>query len=109
MEQVLGIQPTGAGFSAVDIRPDLIDLDWAKGAEPTPQGLLKVDLRKSGTRTAIILDLPAEVSARVAVPVSSSIARITVNGSAVKAISVEDGTRMLVILDHAGHYELVEQ
>jgi len=38
MEEVLGIQPTGAGFSTVDIRPDLVDLAWAKGAEPTPRG-----------------------------------------------------------------------
>ena len=51
MEQVLGIQPAGAGFSTVDIRPDLVDLDWAKGGEPTPQGLLMVDVRKNGAIT----------------------------------------------------------
>ncbi|MEO6911973.1 MAG: alpha-L-rhamnosidase, partial [Edaphobacter sp.] len=44
MEEVLGIQPTGPGFSTVNIRPDLVDLAWAKGAEPTPHGLLKVDV-----------------------------------------------------------------
>jgi hypothetical protein len=109
MEQVLGIQPTGAGFSTVEIRPDLIDLDWARGAEPTPQGLLKVDARKSGTRTAITLDLPPGVTAQVSVPVSSSTAQITVNGGSVKTTSIEDGTRMLVTLDHAGHYELAGQ
>ncbi len=34
MEQVLGIQPTGAGFSTVDIRPDLVDLEWAQAPSP---------------------------------------------------------------------------
>ncbi|MHB1744789.1 MAG: hypothetical protein ACYCRE_08455 [Acidobacteriaceae bacterium] len=33
MEQVLGIHATGSGFSTVDIRPDLIDLQWAKGGD----------------------------------------------------------------------------
>ena len=44
MEQILGIQPTAGGFSQVTIRPDLAGLAWAKGAEPTPHGLLKVAL-----------------------------------------------------------------
>jgi len=107
MEQVLGIQPTGAGFSTVDIHPDLIDLDWAKGAEPTPQGLLKVNAHKSGAHIAIALDLPAGVTARVAVPVSSPRAQVTLNGSAVDSASVESGARRLVTLTRAGHYELV--
>lgn len=108
MEQVLGIKPTGAGFSTVEIRPDLVDLDWAKGAEPTPQGLLKVDAHKSGAHTTIVLDLPTGVTAQVAVPVSSSTTQVSVNGSAVDSTSTENGSRRLVKLDRAGHYELTE-
>ena len=77
MEEVLGIQPTGAGFSTVDIRPDLVGLDWAQGAEPTPHGLLKVDVRKSGGAMTIAVDVPEGVVARVSVPVSSATARVT--------------------------------
>jgi alpha-L-rhamnosidase len=106
MEQVLGIQPTGSGFSTVDVRPDLVDLDWAKGAEPTPHGLLKVDVRKSGGNAVITLDVPEGVIARVAVPVGSATAQVTVNGSQTSSIGGENGTRRLVTLDHAGHYEL---
>ncbi len=109
MEQVLGIQPTGAGFRTVEIRPDLIDLDWAKGAEPTPRGLLKVDAHRTGAHTAVALDLPPDVTAQVSVPVSSSTAQVTVNGSAVQSTSAEDGARRMVTLDRAGHYELAEQ
>jgi len=70
MEQVLGIQPRGAGFSEVDIRPDLVDLKWAQGGEPTPRGILKVDIRKdNGYKTTI--DLPPGTIARVSLPVSA--------------------------------------
>ena len=45
MTQILGIRPTAGGFAKVDIRPDLIGLMWARGAEPTPHGLLRVAIR----------------------------------------------------------------
>ena len=93
MEEVLGIGPQGAGFSTVDVRPDLMDLEWAKGAEPTPQGLLKVDARKTAGKTAVTVDVPQGVTARVSVPVSSSSAKVMVNGKAAQAIAVEGGSR----------------
>ena len=102
MEQVLGIQPTGAGFSTVDIRPDLVGLEYAKGAEPTPHGLLKVEVRRDGLGALVIVDVPEGVKARVLVP--GIIA--TSNGQAVKSEGAEGDTRAVVMLDHAGHYEL---
>ena len=105
MEQVLGIQPTGAGFSTVDIRPDLADLEWVRGGEPTPRGLLKVEAKKSGAGMAVVVDVPDGTVARVSVPVTSG-GRATVNGAAANGTTVENGVRMVVILDHAGHYEL---
>jgi alpha-L-rhamnosidase len=106
MEEMLGIQPTGAGFSTVDIRPDLLGLEWVKGAEPTPRGLLKVDVRRDGKEVAMAVDVPDGVVARVAVPVSSNSARVMVNGKAQDATTTEDGRRMIVILSAAGHYAL---
>ena len=106
MEQVLGIRPVGAGFATVDVRPDLVGLDWAKGAEPTPHGLLKVDVRKSGGGVAIAVDVPEGVVARVSVPVSSSTSRVTSNGAAVTSTPAENGGRAVVTLDRAGHYQL---
>jgi hypothetical protein len=93
----------------VDIRPDLVDLDWARGAEPTPRGLLKVDARKSGSAMAIAVDVPEGVVARVSVPVSSPGARVTVNGAAANRTAAENGARAIVTLDHAGHYQLAGQ
>jgi alpha-L-rhamnosidase len=101
MEQVLGINSTGAGFSTVDIRPDLVDLAWAKGAEPTPKGLLKVDARKTGTGLEVAVDVPEGVIAHISVPSTS---QVTVNGRDEPATAAESGTRMIVTLAHPGHY-----
>ncbi len=110
MEQVLGIHASGSGFSTVDIRPDLIDLQWARGGEPTPRGMLSVDIRKDDIRkdggymTAI--DLPPGTVANVSVPVPSPNAQVTVNGSAESSTPAEDGARAVVVLRTAGHYEI---
>jgi alpha-L-rhamnosidase len=103
MEQVLGIQPTGAGFSTVDIRPDLVDLSWARGAEPTPTGLLKVDVRRYASGLVVSIDLPEGVVARVSVPAVSA---VTVNGKTEQAVHAKEGTRMVVTLSHEGHYDV---
>jgi hypothetical protein len=87
----------------VDIRPDLVDLDWARGAEPTPHGLLNVDVKKGGP---IVVDVPDGVKARLLVPVSSAGTELLVNGSAAEAEPAENGGRMQIMLDRAGHYEL---
>lgn len=103
MEQVLGIQPTEAGFRKVTIRPDLLDLEWAKGAEPTPRGLLSVSMKKG---QPLLLDLPSGVEAQVLVPVSSAEAKILVNGTATPSTSAEGGSRAAITLKQAGHYEI---
>jgi hypothetical protein len=98
MEEVLGIHATGAGFSTVDIRPELMGLKWARGGEPTPHGVLKVDVKLE----AIGVDVPEGVVARVFVPSAS----VRVNGVAQAVERSEDGSRGVVMLTHAGHYLL---
>ena len=106
MEQVLGIQPRGPGFSVVDIRPDLLDLDWAQGGEPTPRGMLKVEIRKeNGYRT--IVDLPPSTIARISLPVSAAGTSITINGEKQNGETAENGSRAIIVLKTAGHFELL--
>ncbi len=109
MEQILGIQPTEGGFSKVMIRPDLAGLAWAKGAEPTPHGLLKVSLEQnSGLQT--VIDLPADEEATVLIPVQHAGQGVLVNGTAATNVkSAEDGTRAAVVLSTPGHYTLQAQ
>ena len=103
MRQVLGIDPTAGGFAKVNIRPDLIDLKWAKGGEPTPHGMLNVSIRKDDGYVTTI-ELPADVAARVSVPVSSATEQVTVNGKPVKSTSAEGGKRAVVMLSGQGTY-----
>lgn len=109
MEEVLGIQPTGPGFSTVNIRPDLVGLAWAKGGEPTPRGPLTVDIRKQGTKTVLALDVPPGVVAKVSVPVTSSHAAVLVNGKVQQSTAAEAGNRKVVVLQQAGHYILTSR
>lgn len=106
MEQVLGIHARSAGFSRVFIRPDLIDLQWAKGAEPTPHGLLGVGIRKDNMGDVVTVDLPAGVEASVSVPVASATATLLVNGKAQASTAAESGKRAMVTLSGAGRYEI---
>lgn len=109
MEEVLGIKPTGAGFTTVSVRPDLVDLQWARGAMPTPHGLIKVDAHKKGSATEIAVDVPEGVVARLSVPVSGArVTAVRVNGKSEQGESAEGGARRVVVLDHAGHYVVSE-
>ena len=51
IDRVLGIRVVERGAKAVLVRPDLGGLDWAEGALPVPQGLVKVraERRADGT------------------------------------------------------------
>ncbi|HUB00852.1 MAG TPA: alpha-L-rhamnosidase C-terminal domain-containing protein [Terracidiphilus sp.] len=103
MTQVLGIQPTAGGFAKVEIRPDLLGLQWAKGGEPTPHGMLKVSIRdRNGYQTTI--DLPAGVQAQVSVPVPTPGAQVTVNGKPAASTPAEEGKRAEVTLSEEGEY-----
>jgi alpha-L-rhamnosidase len=108
MEQVLGIQATGPGFSTVDIRPDLVDLKWAHGGEPTPRGMLNVSLKKAAKGLDVAVDLPAGTVAHVSVPAASG-SKVTVNGQPHESQSAEGGSRAVVTLKEAGHFEIVAQ
>jgi len=106
MEQVLGIQPTAAGFSNVSIRPDLCGMKYARGAEPCPHGLLKVDYRHDDSDFQAAIELPAGVTAQVSMPVDKGVDSVQVDGQAVPGVPVEDGTRLAVTLSSPGAHAL---
>jgi alpha-L-rhamnosidase len=45
VQRVLGIEPAEPGFTVASIEPELGPLQWARGAAPTPFGLLSIDVR----------------------------------------------------------------
>jgi len=108
MEQVLGISPTESGFRRVTIRPDLIDLKWAKGSEPTPHGPITVALEKDSGLN-LTLELPASVEADVLMPIAQPNAAVLVNGIPASCKLAEDNTRARITLNRPGHYEIRAQ
>lgn len=111
MEQVLGIQPTGVGFAKTTIRPDLVDLQWARGTEPTPQGLLKVDLSHNHAEHSlhVTVELPAGIEATVLYPVTPGTGGVLVNGKVTAGTPAENGARVAITLDQGGRYEIHAQ
>jgi len=108
MSQILGIRPTAGGFAKVDIRPDLVDLKWVRGGEPTPHGVLRVSIRRRhGYITTITL--PPDEIARVSVPVSVPHATVTVNGGRIHCHSSDHGTREVLMLRKPGKYVIASE
>ncbi len=64
-ETVLGVRPTGAGFSTVEIRPELGDLTWAEGNVPTPSGLIHIRVERKKDRQTVVVKLPPHISATI--------------------------------------------
>ena len=106
MEQVLGIQPVAGGFARVNVRPDLCGMGWARGAEPCPQGALKVDYRHDDSDFKASIELPQGVTAQVSLPVDRGTTSVQVDGHAVAGTPAEDGTRLTVTLSTPGLHEL---
>ena len=106
LDQVLGIVPTASGFSQTTIRPDLLDLDWARGGEPTPNGLLKVDLKKGDHGLDAAIDLPAGIDATILFPVPAGANHVLVNGKPQTGTPAENGARLAFHLAQPGHYDL---
>jgi alpha-L-rhamnosidase len=106
MEEILGILPTARGFDAAVIRPDLADLEWAKGVEPTPHGPIRIGLKKNLGVLETTLDLPAGMETQVLLPSPGPGRQITVNGQPVESTPAENGTRARIRISAAGHYEV---
>ena len=103
MEEVLGIHAAGAGFASVSIRPDLAGLQWARGAEPTPHGLLRVAAEQAGRSERITVDVPPDVHAFVSVAGTQAL----LNGKPVRGEPEEAGSRVRVEIP-TGEHSVVE-
>lgn len=81
---VLGVTPTGPGFSTWQVRPVVDDggvLSWARGVVPTPKGDIAVSWQKgNGTSLSLSVTGPAGTRGNVMVPVSGEDAVVLRNG-----------------------------
>ncbi len=67
MQEVLGVRPVEPGFRRVLIQPFPAQLQWAKGAVPTPHGDIQVDWKRGPVFT-LNVTLPPDVDATVILP-----------------------------------------
>ena len=58
-EYVLGVQPTSPGFATFTVTPHVGDLSFARGAVPTPHGLITVSWKIVNGRPVIAVTAPA--------------------------------------------------
>lgn len=85
---VLGVRPTGPGFSTFDARPQPTGLAWAQGRIPTPAGAITFGFKRISHGFELRLQAPASLLARVGAPVRNP--RVFVDGKPV--VPAADGT-----------------
>ncbi len=61
-ENVLGITPASPGYDKVEIRPNLLGLEYANGSVPTRHGIIVIHVDQ---QKGIELDLPGDIQATV--------------------------------------------
>jgi hypothetical protein len=105
MEQVLGIEPTAGGFREVSIRPDRAGLRWARGAEPTPRGPIRVSVEPDAVR----ITLPPDTIATISLPFAPEQGSVIENGQPVPASTAEGGARSIVTVRSAGDYVFINK
>jgi hypothetical protein len=75
---LLGVIPTGPGFSTWTIKPMPGDVQWAQGQVPTPNGAISVSWNNTAS-FSLTVSTPKEGTGAVSVPVSSSTTPVFVN------------------------------
>ena len=68
-ERVLGIRPESAGYRSFRVEPHLGALAWAEGRVPTPRGPIAVNWTRTPQAFSLVLDVPPDSSATVAIPI----------------------------------------
>lgn len=63
IRSVLGVQPVEPGFRRIHIKPNLGDLEFAKGSIPTRDGRIEIELQKTDRGLHVQLKLPSGISA----------------------------------------------
>jgi len=66
--RILGVRPAAPGFREIRIEPLVSGLDFAKGVVPAPQGLIRVEWRKSVDKFHLKVEIPSDSVAEVHLP-----------------------------------------
>ncbi len=97
--RVLGISPGSPGFDEIRIRPVVCDLDWARGAVPTPHGKVEVNWVRSPHEFRLNVVIPTGAKATLELPRLGAQETLTVDGRPRPAMtaSVNAGSHEAVV------------
>jgi hypothetical protein len=79
--EVLGVDPTQAGYARFDVAPHPGDLRWAQGEVPTPHGTIATEWTRDGDDAFTLeLTVPRATVARAKLPTFGRDVRVKVDG-----------------------------
>ncbi|AVT31771.1 alpha-L-rhamnosidase [Plantactinospora sp. BC1] len=90
-ETLLGVRTATPGAGRVDIVPPATGLGYASGTVHTQRGPVSVDWRRTGAGLRVELDVPVNVTARVALPVLPGRSYRAAGPSRATFVGVSDG------------------
>ncbi|MCL2550545.1 MAG: GH116 family glycosyl hydrolase [Actinomycetia bacterium] len=116
-DQVLGVTPTGAGYTSYAVVPHPAGLKWAQGNVPTPHGDIAVSWQALTQGFQLHATTPAGTSGRLAVPTQGKRVSVRLDGRLVwdgsraagGANATSDGRYVYVDGVQAGHHVLHAQ
>ena len=96
---VLGVTPTGPGFSSYNIKPITGDVQWAKGVVPTPRGPIAVYWDNSAWTQGVFFlsaSAPDGYNGTISVPVTNSSVSVYLNSRLVSGGETDTGVKVVV-------------
>ena len=102
--KILGVRPASPGFDTVLIKPETCGLGWAKGAVPTPHGLVLVSWARERGRLQFEVTLPEGIKGTLSLPTAEG-SSLELDGKTMAGTKV--GNRLEVSISsgsHAGIY-----
>ncbi|MEV0155795.1 family 78 glycoside hydrolase catalytic domain [Micromonospora sp. NPDC050686] len=90
-EAMLGIRTSSPGAAVVDVVPPAVGLTRAAGTVHTQRGPVALDWRRVGAGMRVELEVPVNVTARVALPVEAGRSYRAAGPSRATFIGIEDG------------------
>ncbi|TVY45561.1 hypothetical protein LOCC1_G004021 [Lachnellula occidentalis] len=104
---VLGVTPTGPGFSAYNIKPIPGDVQWAKGVIPTPKGPIKIYWDNSYKNQGVFfltVSAPDGYNGTISVPVTNATVPVYVNS---QLVSGGENERDIKVVLEGGYASLL--
>ncbi|WP_206515666.1 family 78 glycoside hydrolase catalytic domain [Georgenia faecalis] len=107
-QTLLGVRTAAPGAAVVDIVPPDSALEHAAGTVPTQRGPVGVDWERHERGMRLTVDVPVNVTARVAIPVTGDETYAPVDRPGVRPLGVEDGRALFEVGSGVTTFDVVD-